>query len=244
VRRAVWRFVGCALILHIGYSGGIRAQTPATEALGSLQTSGEVYLNGSRASGEQTVFPRDVVRTGADGVAAFILPRVATLDILPQTEVSFRTSPYLATLKQGTLEVRSFQSARNLDIQFGNLVMSIPFFESEAAGILMVGADGAARVECRAGSIGLTDVTGAQGLFLRPGQSVEISVDGKIGKVESVVPGAPGSAGQTPAPTQPAGRKSRVGLIIIGGLAAGGTVGVALALSHKASSQPISPSGP
>jgi hypothetical protein len=245
VARVDWRFVCCALILHIVYSGGILAQSTGTEALGSLQTSGEVYLNGSRAAGEQTVFPRDVVRTGEEGVAAFTLPGVATLNILPQTEVSFRTSPYLFTLKQGTLEIRSFQSAKNLDIQFGNFVMSLPFFESEAAGVITVVADGAALVECRAGSVGLIGITSAQGLFLRPGQLVDISADGKIQKVETVGQAAPESSGQTPGPTQSSGKKkSRVGYIILGGVAAGTSVGVALALSHKASSQPVSPSAP
>jgi hypothetical protein len=241
---AVWRVVCCVLILHVSCPGGMWAQTRAARALGSMQTVGEVYLNGMRAAGEQALFPGDTLRTGADGVAALTLPGVGVFNMEPQTEISFGTGLYLATLKQGTVGVRSFQSGKNLDIQFGKIVMYLPSFELEAAGTVTVGADGAARVDCHAGSVGLTAIEGTEAVSLYPGESAEISADGKFQKVQPVAPAAPGSAGQTPGTTQPAGKRSRAAYIILGAVAVGGGTGAALALSHKASRQPVSPSVP
>jgi hypothetical protein len=242
---AVWRVVCCILILHLSFPGGMWAQKPAARALGSIQATGEIYLNGMRAAGEQTLFAGDTVRTGADGVAALTLPGVGILNMGPQTEISFGTGRYLATLKQGTIGVRSFQSVENLDIQFGKIVMYLPSFEPEAAGTVTVGADGTALVECRAGSVGLTAIEGTEAVSLHPGESEEISADGKFRKVEAVAPPAPASTGQAPAPPQAAGkRRSRSGYIILGVVVAGGGVGAALALSHKASGQAVSTSVP
>jgi hypothetical protein len=240
----VWRVVCCVLILHVCCPGGTWAQTPTAQALGSMQAAGETYLNGMRAAGEQTIFPGETVRTGADGVAALTLPGVGMFNIEPQTEISFGTSRYLATLKQGTVEVRSFQSDKILDVQFGKSVMYLPVSEVEAAVTVTVGADGAARVGCHAGWVGVTAIEGPEGVFLLPDQSAEISADGKIQKVNPVALAAPGSAGQARGPTRPAGKKSHPGYIVLGAVAAGGSVAVALALSHKSSSQLVSPSVP
>jgi hypothetical protein len=209
-----------------------------------MQAVGETYLNGMRAAGEQTIFPGETVRTGADGVAALTLPGVGMFNIEPQTEISFGTGRYLATLKQGTVEIHSFQSSKILDIQFGKSVAYLPVSEVEAAVTVTVGADGAARVECHAGSAGVTAIEGTEVVSLHSGQSVEISLDGKIQKVNPVETAAPSSAGQTRGPTQAAGKKSRAGYIVLGVAAVGGGVGAAVALSHKGSGQPVSPSVP
>src|SRR5258707_2844311 len=106
--RVVCRFVCCVLILQFSCLDSMRAQTPAPQTLGSMRATREVYLNRSPATGEQTVYPRDTVRTGADGPAALTSPGFGALVIPAQTEVTFRPPPYLATLKQGSVEVRSF----------------------------------------------------------------------------------------------------------------------------------------
>jgi hypothetical protein len=237
----LWRLLCCILLLQLSCPGGTWAQVPATQGLGFLQVSGQVSVNGMQAADGQTIFPGDTVRTGADGAAAFNLPNVGALTIERQTEISFRTSQSIATMKQGTVDVRSFQDGAKLDVQFGKFVLFTT--SPESTGILTVDANGAARVECRSGSIGVTAVVGAAAVVLQPGQSVRIGTDGTMQNVESA-PGASVPATQAPG-TAPAAKKSRTTYYILGAAgAAGATTAALLLISHKSSNPPLSPSSP
>src|ERR1700730_4836750 len=112
--QVTWRCVCCALVLHLYCLDRAWAQAPTAPTLGSLRATGEVFLNGSRATGEQSLFPADTVRTGPDGAAVLTSPGFGLVVIPAQSEISFRADPYLATLKQGSVEVRTFQPSRNL----------------------------------------------------------------------------------------------------------------------------------
>jgi hypothetical protein len=182
----VCRLVCCALVLQLYCVEGAGAQTPTTEPLGSLQTSGEVYLNSLRATGSATVFPGDAVRTGADGAATFTSPGVGLLTLAPQSEIDFRGAPVLGTLKQGTVGIRSLQAGQNLEIQFGSSVLYLPPPGAESVATITVAADGSARVECRMGAVGLRSVSGGQLLVLNSGFAVGVGADGKVQKVEPV----------------------------------------------------------
>lgn len=168
---------------------------------------------------------------------------IHALTIENQTDISFRTSQSIGTLKQGTVEVRSFQAGGNLDVQFGKLVMEAS--SAESTGILTVDANGAARVECRSGSISVTTVGSTEAFILQPSQSVRIGTDGTMQNVESTAQGASVPVSQAPG-TTPAGKKSRTNTYIIVGVAGGVGVTAAtlLLIAHKSSNQPVSPSSP
>jgi hypothetical protein len=236
----VGRLVCCMLIVHFCLAQEAQAQT-APQRLGSLQASGEVSLNGLRASQGQTVFPGDAVHTGADGAAVLTVPGSGILDIGAETQISIRIDQYFATLKQGTVAIRSFAGANNLEIRFGNFLLYIPSAETPSAATLTVDKDGVARAECRAGSVGVTAIQGASAAILHFGQAVIIGSDGRIQNVEpnATVPSAQGATqGTAPALS---GRKRRAAFIIVG-VAAAGSTGAAIALLHKSS--PVSPSQP
>jgi hypothetical protein len=234
------RFVCCLLILQFFCLDRTWGQTPASQTLGSMRASGEVYLNGTPATGEQTIYPGDTVRTGGDGAAALTSPGFGLVIIPAQTEITFRTAPYLATLKQGSVEVRSIQSGKDLGIQFGNTVQYLPSPEMESSGIITLRGDGSAQVSCIFGSIGLKSADGTGLVVLHPLQSVGVSADGKLQKVEAV-PLVP-TAQSPPVPVM-------TGHIVPGryiGIAAvaGGTAAVIYLLTHNSGHQPVSPSSP
>src|SRR5258708_38737692 len=139
--QVVCRFVCCVLVLQLSCLDRAWAQAPALQTLGSMRATREVYLNGSPATGEQTVYPGDTVRTGADGAAALTSPGFGVLVIPAQTKITFRPPPYVATLKQGSVEVRSFQGGRDLGIQFENTVLYLPSPEAESSGIITLRGD-------------------------------------------------------------------------------------------------------
>ena len=201
-----------------------------------MQATREVYLNGSPATGEQTVYPGDTVRTGADGAAALTSTGFGLLIIPAQTEITFRTAPFLATLKQGSVEVRSIQAGKDLEIQFGNTVMYLPNPEIEASGVITLRADGSAQVSCVFGSLGLKSSDGVGLGVLHPLQSVGVSADGKLQKVE-VVPLVP-TAQSAPVPvmTGRAAPKLVIGLAV----AAAGTAAAVLLLTRNSNHPPVS----
>jgi hypothetical protein len=205
--------------------------------------SGEVYLNGLRATAEQTVYPGDTVRTGPDGAAALTSPGFGLLIIPAQSEIFFRADPYLATLKQGSVEVRSLQSGRNLGIQFGNTVMYLPSPETESVEAITLRPNGSARVACGLGSIGLRSVDGTELVVLRSNQSVEIGVDGKSQTVESIVPIPDAQTSSVPASAS-TGKSSHTGYIVLAVIGGGGAAAAIALLSRKSGTQPVSPSSP
>src|SRR5258706_12677502 len=102
--QVVYRFVCCVLIMQFFCLDRTQSQTPAAQTLGSMRATREVYLNGSPATGEQTVYPGDTVRTGADGAAALTPPGFGVLGIPAETEIILRAPPYVARLDQHSVE--------------------------------------------------------------------------------------------------------------------------------------------
>lgn len=205
-----------------------------------MRATREVYLNGSPATGEQTVYPGDTVRTGADGAAALTSPGFGVLVIPAQSEITFRPPPYLATLKQGSVEVRSFQGGKDLGIQFGNTVLYLPSPEVESSGIITLRGDGSAQVSCVFGSLGLKSEDGAGLVVLRPLQAVGVSADGKLQKVESV-PLVP-TAQSAPVPVT-TGRVAPGRYIALAAVA-GGAAAAVLLLTRNSNHPPVSPASP
>src|ERR1700730_6475338 len=232
-------FVCCLLILQFSCQDKMWAQTPAAQTLGSMRASGEVSLNGTPATGEQTIYPGDTVRTGADGAAALTSPGYGLVIIPAQTEITFRTAPYLATLKQGSVEVRSVQG-RDLGIQFGNTVQYLPSPEMESSGIITLRGDGSAQVSCIFGSIGLKSADGTVLVVLHPLQSVGVGADGKLQKVEAVPLVPTAQSPPVPGMTGHLVPRLYLGLAVV----AGGTAAAVYLLTRNSGHQPVSPSSP
>jgi hypothetical protein len=70
----------------IGQAGG---RSQEHQALGSLSSVGEVYVNNSPAPADSTIFTGDTVRTGQAGTATFTSSAQGTFQISPQSQVAF-----------------------------------------------------------------------------------------------------------------------------------------------------------
>jgi hypothetical protein len=247
---SVWRCLHFLLILRLCFSGDARAQLPVGSAIGSLQTIGEVYLDGKPAAEEQTVFGGENVRTGSNGVAALSVPGSGIFNVAGQTEISLPTSRSavslvsVVSLIRGTVAARSFQSGKSLEIEFGDFAVHLPVGEAAAAAALTVSRDGAAKVECLDGIIAVSRLQGTESVNLRVGQSVTIDTRGRMQDVKTAQLSPIVLLGEAPPSQQPSSKRSRTPYILLGTAAAAGGIGAAaIGLSHK-SSQPTSPSAP
>jgi hypothetical protein len=231
---------------------------PQREALGSLRSTGEVYVTDSKAPAEVVVFSGDTVRTGADGSAELQVAGKGVILIYQHTEISFAGRGYFATLKQGSVSFRTVADVRDFEIRMGSIVV-VPEGTVAATADIERDADGSARVRCTLGSMGVVSLEGPYSTFLRPGQEAFISPDGKITlpsakqgegeNYESEVKGpakagtAPGSA--PPAVKSPGGGTPRTTWIVLG-VGGGAAAGVAAALAghSSGSSSSVSPFTP
>jgi hypothetical protein len=242
----------CLLALA-GFCAPLRAaQNTQKQPLGALQATGHVTVNGNAVQGAQTIFSGDALQTGADGAASVDMPEVGTFTIAANTEISFPASKFLASLQHGTVGLHASQGARTVEVQFGNYLVFVPEYETEATAAVTVAADGSARVECQLGSVGVTAIEGSADVFLHPGQAVNVSAAGQLGAVQATAGGPPTPAA-TPAPTAapsgpstgttPTGNKTKTILILLGvGGGAAAIAGAALAAHSSSSSSSPSPS--
>ena len=255
--------VGAAGILSLAAGAQVAAGTPAGartrsqehEALGSLSSVGEVYVNNSPAPADATIFTGDTIRTGATGTAAFTSGVEGTFQVLPGSQIAFNGGDqYVAELQSGTVVVTSQRGPQGLSVRSGSYTV-VGATEGELTSAKIErGADGSFAVTCLGGSVILVPAgEGSNGLLIQAGQMVEISPRGKLSSVKEAaaapVPSstpAPGEAPSTPAPA-PAPASTGVSNTtkwIIAGVAIAGGAGAAIALAggHKSSS--VSPSDP
>jgi hypothetical protein len=225
-------------MLQLQPVGASLPQEPERKPLGVLSTVGEVYVNESRAPSESTVFPGDKLRTGESGAATFTASGRGSLKISPKTQLSFvDDSRYVAVLDQGTVVMSVFGEAAKFEVRTGEFVV-IPGPEApEAISQIERSADGSSRVLCKTGAIGVVALETAEGVFLRPDQSVAISAEGRLQAVNTppTTPGAPTTSSRS-------GKKSYTGWIVLGVAAGGGGVAAAVLASRGKST--VSPSVP
>jgi len=211
---------------------------PQQAALGSIRATGEVVLNGSQVPQMATLFAGDTLRTGGDGNASVEFPGKGVVQVSPQSLMRFTKSVrYIAELAYGHITSRSLREATNFQVRAGNFIV-VPDPERPEMTMEMVRAlDGSTRVKAVQGSVGIIELEGAQTTFIRDGDEVSISADGKL-------------ATSTPSQTAPAlpphvaeggGHGALIGLGLGGAAAAG--LGIALA-SSGGESNPVSPSVP
>ena len=221
--------------------GGSKSQEPR-QPLGSLSAVGEIYVNDSPAPAEGTIFSGDVLRTGANGVAAFTSSGKGSLKISPGSQLVFAGTPqYLAELKSGIVVMSSLSGAAGVNLRAGNFVVAAVTQGEQATARVESAPNGSFVVNCLEGSVGVLPLEGANGQFLQVGQSVNISPQGELSAAKQ--PAATANAAEKPSTPPVAGtpvKKSHTGWIILG-LVGGGVAGAGAALGGKKGSQPVSP---
>jgi ferric-dicitrate binding protein FerR (iron transport regulator) len=212
-------------------------QEQQREPLGSLSSVGEVYVNESRAPSEATVFAGDKIRTGESGTATFTESGRGFLEISPNTRLTFGDDPrYVVALDEGKVVMSVIAEAAKFEVRTGEFVV-VPGPETpEASSEIDRSADGSFRILCKTGSVGVIALETAEGVFLRPDQSVTISAEGILQAVVS-----PPTAPNPSTSAAPVGHKRRTEWIILGAAGAGGGAAAAVLLTRKSTVSPSSP---
>lgn len=208
------------------------------QPLGSLSTVGNVYVNGSPAPAESTVFTGDTLLTGDNGTATFTLSGKGSFKVSPETHLVFSAEPsYVAEMTSGTVVMTTFAGATEMGLKIKNFVVS-PVIETQSSSSrIEETALGSFMVTCVDGSVGVIPVQGVSGQVLRTGQAVEISAEGALGAPQEAS-NAP--AGPSSAPTATTSSHRRW---IILGAAGAGAAGLAAAVAARGGhGAPVSPS--
>ncbi len=215
------------------------------QVIGSLMTSGEVYVNETPAPSELTIFSGDSVRTGDSGTAMLTTEAKGSYQISNRSQVVFSGDPrYLAELKMGTISAESTSVGRAV-VRAGDFVAVPTVLNSQSVEKIERMADGSFLVTCSLGSIGIVTVEGAQGLFLEAGKSATISAKNELSALnsQSTAQSPPPGSTQGQGAPQPVGRSYRSWIYL--GLAGGGIAGAAVWAATKGSSpQVVSPAAP
>jgi hypothetical protein len=203
------------------------------QSLGSLNSSGEVFVNDSRAPSEVTIFPGDAVRTGETGTAILTTSGNNSFQIPRQSQVLFAgEARYFAEVKSGAISVRSMGDTSGAVVRAGNFVVVPTNRNERSTTTIEKMPDGSFLVTCTAGNVGVIPLQQAPGLYLQAGQSARISPAGELTALNTPTSGT----------TQSAGRR-RVWLYV--GLAGGGiAAGTAAAIVLSEHHAPISPVAP
>jgi hypothetical protein len=222
------------LILHFSFGLAYGAAYPGQEqeprqALGSLTTLGEVFLNSAGAPAESTVFAGDVLRTSPTGTAMFTLAGNGSFRISPNTEIVFAGEPqYAAELKLGKVVMNSLNGPMGITLRAGNSVVVAVAEGEQSTSSIEAPSDGSFLVSCLGGSVGVIPLQGGKGIFIREGQSVSVSSQGELSAMsaQAEAPAAvPGSTETAPAARQ---KHSHARWILIGVGAAGAGAAAAI----------------
>lgn len=205
------------------------------QALGSLSAAGNVYVNGSLAPAEFTVFPGDTVLTSDSATATFTISGRGSLKLSPGTHVAFPNDPrFLAELTSGTVVMTSFSGATEWTLKAGNFVVAPVIQTEQSSSRIEKTADGSFIIACLDGSVGVIPLQGASGQVLRTGQTLQISPEGELS--------APQETSTQPA-TQSSVKKSNKKEWIVLGAAGAGAAGIAAAVAGRGGHGPsVSPS--
>jgi hypothetical protein len=204
------------------------SQAEQKEALGSLSSVGEVYVNDSAAPGESTIFAGDRLRTGETGNATFTASGKGTLKISSQSDVVFAANyQFTAELRTGTAILHSISGPQGITLRIGNFVLVSSFRQQSATSQIERARDGSYRVSCLDGSLGVLTLDAKSGQFLQAGQSLDIS------SKQELLTFSP-----------PKGPQSFHSSWLLLGLGGAGAAAAAAELSHGGGKQSVSPSAP
>ena len=156
-------------------------QEQQRQALGSLTTVGEAYVNNAVAPSDAPIFAGDVLRSAGTGSAKFSWSGKGSLQIYPNTEIVFTGEPqYAAELKFGRVVMNSWYGATGLNVRAGNSVVLAVAEGEQSVSNIEAPSDGSFLVTCEAGSVGVIPLQGESGTFIQAGQSVSISPQGEL----------------------------------------------------------------
>lgn len=221
--------------------GAPRPQEHSHEALGSLDTVGEVLVNGAAAAAQSTIFAGDVLRSGGTGSATFTLSGKGSFQIYPNAEIIFTGEPqYAAELKLGKVVMNSWNGATGINLRAGSAVVVAVAEGEQSISNIEAPSDGSFLVTCVGGSVGVIPLQGGKGIFVRAGQAVGISAQGEFSitsapPARSAVPASADRAETLPAARQ---KHSRTRWILAGVVAAGAGTAAAILLSANGSGTP------
>lgn len=214
-----------ALVLVLPLScAGASTQEPQKAPIGSLTSTGEVYVNNTPAPGESTIFAGDTLRTG-EGSATFTMSGRGDLKISRQTQLVFSDgSRYSAELKSGTVILDSSNGPSGVTLLAGGYVI-VPAVHDQTTSAKIEGPiKGSFRVSSLNGTVAIVDMQGNSGQVLQSGESVSVSPQG------------------VSASSAAAGHQKR--WILLGVAGGGAVAGIAAAAAHGGGKPSVSPSSP
>lgn len=222
--------------MNSGIKEDVLSQAPSgpRTPIGSMHSSGEVFINETKSPELATIFEGDTIRTGAEGNAALQIPNKGTLMMLHQTQMSFGSAAreYLAELKLGSISFRSVARVARFEILVGSLVIASNPLTEDSATVLR-DVDGSVIVEVTLGSVRVRIPGSGEEALIKAGRQVYITPEGAIGSAI-----ATGTTASSAGPTSHRGKWVALGV-------GGGAAAVAVAvLSSHGGAQPISPSAP
>ena len=206
----------------------VPAQERQEEPLGSLTSTGEVYVNNSPAPAESTIFAGDTLRTGETGTATFTVSGKGDLKVSRQSQLVFSDgSQYAAELKAGTIVLDSSSGPTGVTLRAGGFVVVPAVRDQVTSARIDEATNGSFRISSLDGTVAVIPLEGTSGQILQVGQSVSISTRGELA---------------SPALAQPAGHTH---WILLGLAGAGATTAAgAAAAGHAGGKQSVSPSSP
>jgi len=215
------------LSLTASYSR-VSAQERQKEPLGSLSSTGEVYVNNSPAPAESTIFAGDTLRTGETGTATFTVSGKGDLKVSRQSQLVFSDgAQYAAELNAGTIVLDSSSGPTGVTLRAGGFVVVPAVRDQVTSARIDQATNGSFRITSLDGTVAVIPLEGTSGQILQVGQSVSISTRGELA---------------SPALAQPAGHTH---WILLGLAGAGATTAAgAAAAGHAGGKQSVSPSSP
>ena len=112
----------CSLLFPLGLPAQQQQDTTDTgeqpqehRPLGSLTSTGEVYVNSVHATADMTVFTGDAMLTGADGSGTFTIGGQGSIKASANSELDFSANPlFVAELKSGMVMMSTIPGAPNM----------------------------------------------------------------------------------------------------------------------------------
>jgi hypothetical protein len=219
--------------------------------LGSLTSTGEVYVNSVHATADMTVFTGDTMLTGADGSGTFTIGGQGSIKASANTELDFSANPlFVAELKSGMVMMSTIPGAPNMKVRAGSFVVVAETGDADTTAAQTACqiehlADGSFQITSVSGSVGVIALEGPETVFIKAGESVSVNPSGQLS--QTTLGAVPGAVDATPdQTTTPQNRKKKVpaGWILLGVVAAGGAGAAAALAGHGSGSTVVSPNSP
>lgn len=244
----------CSLLFPLGLPAQQDASDNGEQAqehrpLGSLTSTGEVYVNGVPATADMTVFTGDSMRTGAAGSSTFTIGGQGSVKASANTELDFSANPlFVAELKNGMVVMSTVPGAPNMKVRAGTFVVVAETGDADTNAVqttcqMQHLADGSFQITSVTGSVGVIALEGPETVFIKAGESVSVTAAGQLSQTAGTpVPGP--TPGDEVAPSNSRKKKVPAGWILLGVVGAGGA-GAALALAgHGNNNSAVSPTSP